>query len=144
MNAIEHACHNQHLAKEIAHIVQLFRNQFATAGADLAPWGPYLEGQKNPDSIDLSFVFRDFHPDCQSECILVQIHFVDSPSATSNGTILGLDLRGYNNHRERWRLSTIGGWCFEGKRLPSQAAQLRIKYFCQMVLEHFRAGVQVC
>jgi len=76
MNASEQA-KGLELTAKIATLVNLFKQQFPDAKADLKPWrnDPHTRELTDPDSIDIAFHFPGWSPRIQGRSILVQIRF---------------------------------------------------------------------
>ncbi len=82
MNAAEQAI-SPETASKIAAIVNLFKQEFPDAKADLKPWmnDPDTRELVDPDSIDIGFHFPGWSPRFQSRSILVQIRLFQDPEA---------------------------------------------------------------
>jgi hypothetical protein len=137
MNAAEQAI-SLHTASKIATIVNLFKQTFPDAKADLKPWAndPQTQELVDPDSIDIGFHFPGWSPRFQSRSILVQIRLFQDPEESLQRAI-GVELVGFNHAGKQWHLSTVKTWEFEGEKTPNIETQLQLKRFCRKLLEVF-------
>lgn len=139
MNAAEQAI-GLEVTTKIAAVVNLFKAQFPDAKADLKPWAndPDTRELVDPDSIDIGFHFPGWSRSAQSRSILVQIRLYDDP-LTSTRRAIGLEVAGFTNLGEQWRLSTIENWQFVGVTQPADTVKQKLKHFCRQVFELFNA-----
>lgn len=137
MNAAEQAI-GLEVTTKIAAVVTLFKAQFPDTKADLKPWvnDPDIRELVDPDSIDIGFHFPGWSRLAQSRSILVQIRLHDDPLTGTRRTI-GLEVAGFTNLGEQWRLSTIEQWQFIGAVEPADEVQEKLKLFCRQVFELF-------
>jgi hypothetical protein len=138
MNATEQAI-SLETASKIATIVNLFRQEFPDAKADLQPWAndPDTVELVDPDSIDIAFHFPGWSPRFQSRTILVQIRLFPDTERGNHQKAIGAELVGFNHAGRQWRLSTVQTWEFEGDKTPNIEAQFQLKRFCRKLLEVF-------
>ena len=137
MNASEQAKTLETTAK-IASVVNLFKQHFPDAKADLKPWqnDPDTIELVDPNSIDIGFHFPGWSRKLQSRSILVQIRFhQDLVDKTHN--FIGIETAGFNHSGEVWRFSTIESWQLEGKSLPTEEIHQKLRLFCQGLFELF-------
>ncbi len=137
MNASEQA-KGLEITTKIAAIVNLFKQEFSDAKADLKPWAndPSTLNLVDPDSIDIGFHFPGWSPKIQSRSILVQIRF-HQDSVDKNHRLIGIEASGFTHVGETWRFSTIDSWQLEGKSLPQEIVRDKLKQFCRGVFELF-------
>lgn len=137
MNAQEKAKGLETTSK-IAAVVNLFKQYFPDAKADLKPWqnDPDTIDLVDPDSIDIGFHFPGWSPKLQSRSILVQIRFHKDLEEKKHNFI-GIETAGFTYVGETWRFSTISAWQPEGKNLPSDGIIEKLRQFCQGVFELF-------
>lgn len=137
MNAEEKA-KGLEIATKIAVIVNLFKQQFPDVKADLKPWrnDPDTIKLVDPDSIDIGFHFPGWSRKIQSRSILVQIRF-HYDEIDQQKRLIGVESAGFNYTGEVWRLSTIENWRLEGKSLPVDEIQEKLKDFSRQVFELF-------
>jgi hypothetical protein len=150
MNAAEQAISLETTSK-IAAIVNLFKQEFPDANADLKPWmnDPDTRELVDPHSIDIGFHFPGWSPRFQSRSILVQIRLHPDPEATAAGAMaegrsktigpksIGAEMVGFTHTGKQWHLSTIQDWTFEGAKIPNEPTQFQLKRFCRKLLEVF-------
>lgn len=138
MNASEQA-KGLEITTKIAAIVNLFKQEFPDAKADLKPWAndPNTLDLVDPDSIDIGFHFPGWSPKIQSRSILVQIRFHRDP-VEKNHRLIGIETSGFTHVGETWRFSTIDSWQLEGKSLPHEIVRDKLKQFCRRVFELFQ------
>lgn len=139
MNAAEQAI-GLEVTTKIAAVVNLFKAQFPDTKADLKPWAndPDTRELVDPDSIDIGFHFPGWSRSAQSRSILVQIRLYDDP-LTGTRRAIGLEVAGFTNLGEQWRLSTIENWQFVGATQPADTVKQKLKHFCRQVFELFNA-----
>ena len=137
MNASEQAKTLETTTK-IASIVNLFKQFFPDAKADLKPWqnDPDTINLIDPNSIDIGFHFPGWSRKLQSRSILVQIRFHQDPVEKTQNFI-GIETAGFNHTGEVWKFSTIDSWQLEGKSLPTEDINHKLKLFCQGVFKLF-------
>ena len=137
MNASEQAKTLETTTK-IASIVNLFKQFFPDAKADLKPWqnDPDTINLIDPNSIDIGFHFPGWSRKLQSRSILVQIRFHQDPVEKTQNFI-GIETAGFNHTGEVWKFSTIDSWQLEGKSLPTEDINNKLKLFCQGVFKLF-------
>ncbi len=137
MNASEQAKTLETTTK-IASIVNLFKQFFPDAKADLKPWqnDPDTINLIDPNSIDIGFHFPGWSRKLQSRSILVQIRFHQDPVEKTQNFI-GIETAGFNHTGEVWKFSTIDSWQLEGKSLPTEDINDKLKLFCQGVFKLF-------
>ena len=137
MNASEQAKTLETTTK-IASIVNLFKQHFPDAKADLKPWqnDPETINLVDPNSIDIGFHFPGWSPKLQSRSILVQIRFHQDP-VDKTCKFIGIETVGFNHSGEVWRFSTIENWKLEGKSLPIPEVETKLKLFCRGIFELF-------
>ena len=137
MNASEQAKTLETTTK-IASIVNLFKHLFPDAKADLKPWqnDPDTINLIDPNSIDIGFHFPGWSRKLQSRSILVQIRFHQDPVEKTQNFI-GIETAGFNHTGEVWKFSTIDSWQLEGKSLPTEDINNKLKLFCQGVFKLF-------
>jgi hypothetical protein len=142
MNAAEQAISLETTSK-IAAIVNLFRQEFPAANADLKPWMNDSDTLElvDPNSIDIGFHFPGWSPRFQSRSILVQIRLLQDPEMMEFGPnvprAIGAEMVGFTHTGKQWHLSTIQDWAFEGDKVPNEATQFQLKRFCRKLLEVF-------
>ncbi|MBE9030684.1 hypothetical protein IQ266_13175 [filamentous cyanobacterium LEGE 11480] len=142
MNAAERATSLETTSK-IAAIVNLFKQEFPDAKADLKPWvnDPDTRELVDPDSIDIGFHFPGWSPRFQSRSILVQIRLFQDPESMDVAApvpkSIGAEVVGFTHAGKQWQLSTIQAWDFEGEKIPSEEIQFQLKRFCRKLLEVF-------
>jgi hypothetical protein len=138
MNAAEQATSLETTSK-IATIVNLFKQEFPDAKADLKPWAndPDTRELVDPDSIDIGFHFPGWSPRFQSRSILVQIRLFQDPDLDNNRKAIGAELVGFSHAGKQWHLSTVQTWEFEGEKPPNIETQFQLKRFCRKLLEVF-------
>ncbi len=97
MNASEQA-KGLELTAKIATLVNLFKQQFPDAKADLKPWrnDPHTRELTDPDSIDIAFHFPGWSPRIQGRSILVQIRF-HLDSEDQHQRLIGLEMQAFNH-----------------------------------------------
>ncbi len=137
MNAAEQAT-NLTTASKIATAVNLFKQEFPDARADLKPWAndPDTRELVDPESIDIGFHLPGWSRRFQSRSILVQIRLhQDFASRTSRA--IGIEIAGFDHRGKQWRLSTIQDWLVEGNSQPVQEIADKLKSFCRKILELF-------
>ena len=139
MNASEKAKGLETTSK-IASIVNLFKQNFPDAKADLKPWqnDPDTINLVDPDSIDIGFHFPGWSRRFQSRSILVQIRFYADPIEKTYH-LIGLELAGFNHTGQAWRFSTVESWTFVGDSLPREEAREKLKLFGKQVFELFNS-----
>ena len=137
MNASEQAKTLETTTK-IASVVNLFKQHFPDAKADLKPWqnDPDTIDLVDPHSIDIGFHFPGWSRKLQSRSILVQMRFHQDPVDKTHNFI-GIETAGFNHSGEVWRFSTIESWQLEGKSLPTEEIKKKLRLFCQGVFELF-------
>ena len=137
MNASERA-KDLDITTKIAAIVNLFKDQFPDAKADLKPWknDPDTRELIDPDSIDIGFHFPGWSRRFQSNSILAQIRFHKDP-LDNQERLVGLEIAGFSHQGQVWRLSTIEYWQFMGKNQPVEDVKQKLKFFCRQVFELF-------
>lgn len=137
MNASEQA-KGLELAAKIATIVNLFKEQFPDARADLKPWrnDPDTRRFVDPDSIDIGFLFPGWSPKIQSRAILLQIRF-HRDAEENRSRPIGLEMQALNFQGLAWRLSTIENWCFVGDYPPAPQVAEKLKIFSRRVFDIF-------
>jgi len=137
VNAAEQAI-GLEVTTKIAAVVTLFKAQFPDVKADLKPWAndPDTQELVDPDSIDIGFHFPGWSRLAQSRSILVQIRFHDD-SVTHTRQAIGLEVAGFTNLGEQWRLSTIESWQFVGSAQPADTVKEKLKHFSRQVFELF-------
>jgi hypothetical protein len=138
MNAAEQATSFETTSK-IATIVNLFKQEFPDAKADLKPWAndPDTVELVDPDSIDIGFHFPGWSPRFQSRSILVQIRLFQDPEQARTPKAIGAELVGFSHAGKQWHLSTVQTWEFEGGKTPNIETQFQLKRFCRKLLEVF-------
>jgi hypothetical protein len=138
MNASEQA-KGLELAAKIATLVNLFKQAFPDARADLKPWhnDPHTRQLVDPDSIDIGFHFPGWSRRIQSRSILLQIRFYHDGEENSP-RLIGLEMQAFNHQGLAWRLSTIENWQFVGDYLPANDVADRLKSFSRQVFDLFR------
>ncbi|MBD2580075.1 hypothetical protein [Oscillatoria sp. FACHB-1406] len=138
MNAAEQAKGVQ-LATKIAAIVNLFKNEFPDARADLKPWrnDPDTREWIDPDSIDLGFHFPGWSPKLQGRSLLVQIRF-HQDSVDGSRRLIGVEIAAFNHEGEAWRLSTVERWQIVGNYQPAPITVDKLKHFCLKLFELFQ------
>ena len=137
MNASEQANTLERTTK-IASVVNLFKQHFPDAKADLKPWhnDPDTIDLVDPNSIDIGFHFPGWSPRLQSRSILVQMRFHQDPVEQTH-KFIGIETAGFNHSGEAWRFSTVESWQLEGKSLPNSEVTEKLKLFCQGVFQLF-------
>jgi hypothetical protein len=142
MNAAEQAISLATTSK-IATIVNLFKQEFPDADADLKPWMNDADTQElvDPNSIDIGFHFPGWSPRFQSRSILVQIRLCQDPELADlshdQPKSIGAEMVGFTHTGKQWHLSTIQDWAFEGEKIPNEETQFQLKRFCRKLLEVF-------
>ncbi|GCA94870.1 MAG: hypothetical protein O9295_12720 [Microcystis sp. LE18-22.4A] len=138
MNASEQA-KGLELTAKIATLVNLFKQEFPDAKADLKPWrnDPHTRELTDPDSIDIAFHFPGWSPRIQGRSILVQIRF-HLDSEDQHQRLIGLEMQAFNHQGTAWRLSTVENWQLVGNYQPSPKVADKLKYFSRQVFEVFK------
>jgi hypothetical protein len=138
MNASEQAQGLERAAK-IATIVNLFKEEFTDAKADLKPWynDPSTRELVDPQSIDIGFHFPGWSRRIQSRSILLQIRF-HHDTEDNHQRLIGLEMQAFNHQGLAWRLSTIENWQLVGDYQPSLEVADKLKHFSRQVFEVFR------
>jgi hypothetical protein len=138
MNAAEQAT-SLETASKIAAIVNLFKQEFPDAKADLKPWmnDPETQDLIDPNSIDIGFHLPGWSPRFQSRSMLVQIRFFQDPEDEAKLKAIGVELVGFTHVGKQWHLSTVQTWEFEGEKQPHLETQFQLKRFCRKLLEVF-------
>lgn len=139
MNAAEQAT-NLHLASKIATVVNLFKQRFPDARADLKPWAndSATRAALDPDSLDVGFHFPGWSPRLESRSMLVQMHFTVEEEPAK---LIGLEVVGLTYEGEQWRISTIADWRVVGRKSPATDTTKKLKEFCHQVFELFHSSV---
>jgi hypothetical protein len=137
VNAAEQAT-SLEIASKIATITHLIKTNFPDARVDLKPWknDPDTREQVDPDSIDISFSFPGRSRLFQCNTILLQIRF-HSDDETHVRKAIGIEVAGFDHKGKQWQLSTVQDWIPEGEGQPYAESVMRLKEFCQRVLEIF-------
>ncbi len=137
MNASEQA-NTLETTTKIASVVNLFKQHFPDAKADLKPWqnDPDTIDLIDPNSIDIGFHFPGWSRKLQSRSILVQIRF-HQDIVEQTHKFIGIETAGFNHSGEVWRFSTIENWQLTGKSLPTKEIEEKLKLFCRGVFELF-------
>lgn len=157
MNAAEQATDLQ-LASKIASVVNLFKQHFPDARADLKPWSNDSETRStlDPDSLDVGFHFPGWSPRIESRTMLVQMRFLGNTAneildevaseatkpdrSAAPSRLIGLDVVGLTYEGEQWRLSTIADWGIVGRKSPATDTVKKLKDFCRQVFELFQTN----
>lgn len=137
MNAAEQAT-SLETASKIATITNLIKTDFPDARVDLKPWAndPDTREQVDPDSIDIGFHFPGRSRLFQCRSVLIQIRF-HSDDETHIRRAIGIEAAGFDHQGKQWQMSTVQDWIAEGEGQPSPESVMRLKEFCQRVLEVF-------
>lgn len=115
MNAAEQAT-NPESATKIAAIVNLFKQQFPDAKANLKPWtnDPNTQEWVDPGSIDMGFNLPAGHT-------LIQLRIHEC-------RLIGIEASCFGPFgSQRWRFSTVGEWKFLGATPPPPGFQAKLK-----------------
>lgn len=137
MNAAEQAT-SLEFASKIASAVNLFKQEFPDARADLKPWmnDPDTRELIDPDSIDIGFNFPGRSRLFQSRCILIQIR-LHMDVLTNQRRAIGVEAAGFDHQGKQWWFSTVQNWEFEGNNRPAGEVGDRLKQYCREVLHLF-------
>jgi hypothetical protein len=140
VNAAEQAI-GLEVTTKIAGVVNLFKSQFPDARADLKPWAndPDTRELVDPDSIDIAFHLPGWSRLFQSRSALMQIRFYDDP-LTETRRAIGIEVAGFTQLGEQWRLSTIENWQFVGKAQPADDVKEKLKQICRQVFQLFNGS----
>jgi hypothetical protein len=137
VNAAEQAT-SLEVTSKIASVVNLFKAEFPDTKSDLNPWAddPDTRDLVDPDSIDIGFHFpgRSRLFQCRSFLIQIRVHTDPDTQATR---MIGVELAGFDHQGKQWWISTVGGWEFEGCRVPAEEKAEQIKAFLRQTLELF-------
>jgi hypothetical protein len=135
VNAAEKASSIENASK-IATIVSLFKTQLPDLRADLKPWVNDADTRDliDPDSIDIGFHFPGISYRFKCRSLLVQIRFFGEGDTRR---VIGLEVGGFDHRGQRWRLSTIDNWSFEGNEVPESTAGENLRVCCRQVFEVF-------
>ncbi len=131
MNSSDQAT-NVLLAKTLASVATLIKNQFPSASVDFSPWrdDPFTKLWHEEDSLDLSFHFPGWIPSYQCRSILIQLQVVKDNS-DDLPRLLGVIMRGLTFEGERWKLATVGDWQITGTHLPKTAVMDQLREICR-------------
>ncbi len=137
MNAAEQA-NNLETASKIATAVNLFKQEFPDAKADLKPWAndPDTRELVDPDSIDIGFHLPGWSRRFQSRSILVQIRLHEDGD-TGQRRAIGVEVAGFDHRGKQWRMSTVQDWLVEGSSQPISEISEQLKTFCREILHLF-------
>ena len=137
MNAAEQASTIE-LASKIAATVSLFKSELPDLRADLKPWcnDSATRDLIDPDSVDIGFHFPGVSRLFQCRSFLIQIRLhkdIDS----EHPRVIGLDVAGFDHQGQKWKLSTINDWQFEGSTTPDTSSGESLRACCRQVFEVF-------
>ena len=125
MNAAEQAT-TPESATKIAAIVNLFKQQFPDAKANLKPWtsDPDTQEWVDPHSIDMGFNLPAGHT-------LIQLRMHEN-------RLIGIEASCFGPFgSQRWRFSTVGEWKFLGATPPPAGFQEKLKHICHEIFVLF-------
>ncbi|MEO0769756.1 MAG: hypothetical protein AAFY72_10025 [Cyanobacteria bacterium J06649_4] len=137
MNAAEQASTIE-FASKIAAIVGLFKTELPDLCADLKPWANDSATREliDPDSVDIGFHFPGVSRLFQCRSFLIQIRLhqdIDSECPRA----IGLEVAGFDHQGQKWKLSTINDWRFEGTTTPDSSSGESLRQCCRRVFEVF-------
>lgn len=140
VNAAEQASSIE-FASKIAATVGLFKSELPDLKVDLTPWAndPETRDLIDPHSVDIGFHFPGVSRLFQCRSFLIQIRFHPDPEAEQLRAI-GLEVAGFDHRGQRWRLSTINDWQFEGTITPEPTSGESLRSCCRRVFEVFNHG----
>lgn len=137
MNAAEQASTIE-FASKIAATIGLFKSELPDLRADLKPWlnDPTTRDLIDPDSVDIGFHFPGVSRLFQCRSLLIQIR-LHQDTESSQRRAIGLEVAGFDHQGQRWRLSTINDWRFEGTIVPEPTSGESLRNCCRQVFEVF-------
>ncbi len=137
MNAAEQASTIE-FASKIAATIGLFKSELPDLRADLKPWlnDPTTRDLIDPDSVDIGFHFPGVSRLFQCRSLLIQIR-LHQDVETDQRRAIGLEVSGFDHQGQRWRLSTINDWRFEGVIVPEPTSGESLRNCCRQVFEVF-------
>ena len=112
---------------KISSIPVLFRAEFPLAVVDMSPWtmDEQTQQQTDPNSLDFSFSFPQWHPFLNCGCVLLQVYFVNRLTERNN-CFHGIKAFGYGCKGQYWQFSSVTNWQFGGESLPSEVCQQKL------------------
>lgn len=137
MNAAEQASTIE-FASKIAATIGLFKSELPDLRADLKPWlnDSTTRDLIDPDSVDIGFHFPGVSRLFQCRSLLIQIR-LHQDAGSNRRRAIGLEIAGFDHQGQRWRLSTIDDWQFEGAIIPDPASGESLRNCCRRVFEVF-------
>jgi len=137
VNAAEQALSIE-LASKIAATIGLFKAELPDLSADLKPWAddPTIQNLIDPDSVDIGFHFPGVSRPFQCRSLLIQIR-MHQDSDSKQRRAIGLEVAGFDNCGQKWRLSTVDDWRFEGEKPPEPNSRESLRNCCRQVFELF-------
>ncbi|MGB3788191.1 MAG: hypothetical protein WA949_09280 [Phormidesmis sp.] len=137
MNAAEQASTIE-FASKIAATIGLFKSELPDLKADLKPWlnDPTTKDLIDPDSVDIGFHFPGVSQLFQCRSLLIQIRLHQDAESNQRRAI-GLEVGGFDHQGQRWRLSTINDWRFEGAIVPEPTSGESLRNCCRQVFKVF-------
>lgn len=137
MNAADQASTIE-FASKIAATVGLFKSEMPDLRADLKPWAndPETRDLIDPHSVDIGFHFPGVSRLFQCRSLLIQIR-LHQDAETEERRAIGLEVAGFDHSGQRWRLSTIDNWRFEGRTTPEPSSGESLRNCCRRVFEVF-------
>ncbi len=137
MNSSEQVT-NVLVAKALASVATLAKNQFPSASVDFSPWrdDPFTKLWHEEDSLDLSLHFPGWNPIYQCRSILIQLQVVKDHS-DDFPRLLGVIMRGLTFEGERWKLATVGDWQITGSHLPQTIVMDQLREICRNLFTLF-------
>ncbi len=126
------------VAKALASVGTLVKNQFPSASVDFSPWrdDPSTQFWHEEDSLDLSLHFPGWTPRYQSRSILIQLQ-VAKDHSKDLPRLLGVIMRGLTFEGERWKLVTVGDWQITGSHLPQRVVMDQLHEICRNLFTLF-------
>lgn len=137
MNAAEQALSIE-FASKIAATIGLFKADLPDLRADLKPWSndPTTRDLIDPESVDIGFHFPGVSRLFQCRSLLIQIRF-HKDIDNDQPRVIGLEVAGFDHQGQRWKLSTINDWKFEGALTPDPNSGEVLKNCCRRVFDVF-------
>ncbi len=128
MNAAEQAT-SPEVTSKIAAMINLVKQQFPRAKANLKPWtnDPDTQEWLDPDSIDIGF-------NLPAGNTLMQLRFHEN-------RLIGIEALCFGPFgNQRWKFSTIGDWSFQGSTPPPPGFRHTLKQICQELFVLFNGS----
>ncbi len=131
MNAAEQV-RSVAFANALASALNLVRQHFPEASANLTPWRDDPETRRwvEEETIDIAFHFPGWSPRLQCRSLLIQLKITNA-EAKPLPCLLGVIMRGVTFDGERWQLATVGDWQPTGSHLPQPAEREQLHQICR-------------